>query len=169
VRDVAAVIIALRGPWAIAPHTAAALADARVAVIDLSAPPAIPTELATVLGSRLITIDDLARRPVASNGDRLVRRLSALVDETVAEYVDWLERQSDRDTARAMVTRAEGTRRDELDHLWRRLPDLGDLERAEIERMTQHLAARLLRDPLARLGDDEDGQRARAARELFGL
>jgi len=35
--------------------------------------------------------------------------------------------------------------------------------------MTRHLARRLFRAPLERLGSDPDGRRRRAAEELFGL
>jgi hypothetical protein len=35
--------------------------------------------------------------------------------------------------------------------------------------MSRRLAARLLREPLERLGDDRDGSHERAARALFGL
>jgi glutamyl-tRNA reductase len=74
-----------------------------------------------------------------------------------------------RETAREMVERAEEARLTELADLWRRLPDLRSDERAQIERMTRHLADRLLEAPLQRLGRDADGHNERAARELFGL
>jgi hypothetical protein len=35
--------------------------------------------------------------------------------------------------------------------------------------MTEHLAERLMREPLTRLGRDVDGRHEAAARELFGL
>ena len=41
--------------------------------------------------------------------------------------------------------------------------------RATIEAMSRHLARRLLRDPLERLGADADGRHERAVRELWAL
>lgn len=165
----AVVVVALRGPWTIDRATTDHLARGAAIVIDLSAPPAVPGVLGDALGSRLVTVDDLGRRPAGVHGDEPIGRLTALAAETVDAYVDWLDHRDNRQTARAMSERAEAARRAELGRLWRRLPDLGDAEREEIERMTRHLATNLLRDPLAKLGDDVDGLRARAARDLFGL
>ena len=50
-----------------------------------------------------------------------------------------------------------------------RLPGLEPPARAAIVAMTQHLAQRLLRQPLERLGRDSDGQDERTVRELFAL
>lgn len=169
VESFAVVVVALRGLWTIDRATIDHLARGAAIVIDLSAPPAVPGALGDALGSRLVTVDDLARRPAGAHGDQPIGRLTALAAETVEAYIDWLDHRDDRETARAMSERAEAARRAELGRLWRRLPDLGDAEREEIERMTRHLAMNLLRDPLAKLGDDVDGRRARAARDLFGL
>jgi hypothetical protein len=49
------------------------------------------------------------------------------------------------------------------------LPDLEPEARDAIEAMTAHLAARLLREPLERLGRDPDGQGERAVRDIFAL
>ncbi len=165
----AVVVVALRGTWKIGPTTAARLLGSEAAVIDLSAPPALPGWLAEGLGDRLVTIDDLARRPAAAGEDALVARLGRLADSTLAEYREWLEHGHVRATAQAMTERAEQARHAELGDLWQRLPDLRSDERAEIERMTRHLADRLLREPLERLGQDVDGRHEQAARELFGL
>ena len=59
--------------------------------------------------------------------------------------------------------------RDPIGRLWRRLPNLGRREREAIEHMSRQLATQLLRDPLTRLGDDRDGRRSQAARDLFDL
>lgn len=167
--SLAVVVLALRGPWTIEDATRDQLVGGAAIVVDLSAPPAVSADLRNALGSRLLTIDDLARRPSEADGDPLVGRLSTLAAATVDAYIDWLDHQGDRETARAMSERAEAARHAELGRLWRRLPDLDHDEREEIEQMTRHLAMKLLRDPLARLGDDVDGRRARAARDLFGL
>jgi hypothetical protein len=67
------------------------------------------------------------------------------------------------------VTRADREREAELAVLWRRLPDLDPDARDAIERMTRHLAERLLRDPLERLGRDTTGSAEQAVRDLFAL
>lgn len=169
VGEAAAIVVALAGPWTIGPETAAALLDGRAHVVDLSAPPATPAAVRVALGPRFVSIDDLAVRTTPIGDERLVGRLRDLAAATVDEYVDWLARDADRAAARTMAERAETARSIELGELWRRLPHLEAAERSEIERMSRHLAERLLREPLARLGDDSDGRREQAARELFGL
>ncbi len=169
VGTVTGVVIALRGTWRVASETRDAIADGDSWIVDLSSPPAIPEDLRGRLGSRLVTIDDLARVSGPEREHHLVQRLTRLASDTAADYAEWLDREPRRETARAMAERAAIARAAELDRLWERLPSLGPTEREEIERMARHLAERLLREPLERLGRDADGRHAEAARELFGL
>jgi glutamyl-tRNA reductase len=96
-------------------------------------------------------------------------RLLKLVEDTLAGFSDWLAGRSQRATAAALAERAEAQRQAELDQLWRRLPELKPEVREAIEGMSRHLAGRLLREPLERLGRDADGRAEQAARELFAL
>ncbi|HET9681511.1 MAG TPA: hypothetical protein VFP19_05670, partial [Candidatus Limnocylindrales bacterium] len=85
------------------------------------------------------------------------------------EFRAWQRREPDRTLARALADRATKARSTELEALWSRVPGLEADERAAIEQMTQRLTERLLRDPLERLHEDDDGERGRAAQELFRL
>ncbi len=49
------------------------------------------------------------------------------------------------------------------------MPDLEPEARAAIDGMARHLARRLLREPLERLGRDADGRDEQAVRDLFAL
>jgi glutamyl-tRNA reductase len=166
------VIVALGGPWPIGPATVSGLEGGGTIVVDVSVPVAAPRELARRLGRRWITADDLAtisvdeRDPGAA---ALTARVDTLIDQTVSAFADWSARRDGRAAADALVRRAELEREQELAALWRRLPNLDGDTRIAIEGMTRHLAARLLRQPLERLGRDGDGQDGRAVRELFGL
>jgi hypothetical protein len=68
-----------------------------------------------------------------------------------------------------LIERADRERQAELAALWRRLPDLEPEARGAIEGMTRHLADRLLREPLERLGRDTDGRDERVVRDIFAL
>ena len=162
------VVIALRGTWPAPESTIESLRARSVPVIDLSAPSAVDASARTRLGALFTSIDDLARGD-GEVDERLRRRLIELVDDTTAEYLRWLGARSRRSAAEALVERVGHERLIELETLWRRLPDLDPIARQEIERMAEHLAGRLLREPLVRLGRDVDGRHERAARELFGL
>lgn len=167
----AAVIVALGGPWTIGQGTIDSLAAGSTIVVDLSVPAAVPPTLAERLRSRFISADALALAEAdpVSVDDRSLARLDELIDAATAEFGAWLDVRDGRAAAAALAARADGERHAELDQLWRQLPDLDADARDVIERMSGHLARRLLREPLERLGRDPDGRHERAARELFGL
>jgi glutamyl-tRNA reductase len=164
------VVVALAGPWSIGATTIDALARSETVVVDLSVPAAVPDELAQILGARLITADALALADVGSAAqDGPPARLDALVERSTAEFVAWLKGRDGRGVAKTLKERADHEREAELAALWRRFPDLESEARDAIDGMTRHLADRLLREPLERLGRDVDGRHETAARELFGL
>jgi glutamyl-tRNA reductase len=164
----AGVIVALAGRWPIGDPAIDALALSPTVVVDLSVPAAVPLTLVESLGPRLITADTLADKgPAVQDGS--AARLDGLVDRSTAEFLDWLKRRDGRATAEALVEHADRQREAELAALWRRLPNLEPEARLAIEAMTQHLATRLLREPLERLGRDDDGRDERIVRELFAL
>lgn len=165
------VIVAIGGPWRIAPDTIATLVAGRATVVDLSFPPAV-VGLAGLPGARIVTADDLALgAPIDADAapSATVARLDALIDETVEAFVLWTQRDGSRAAAAELVRRADAERSRELDRLWHRLPGTDPDTRAAVEEMTRHLADRLLRPPLERLGRDADERTAAAIRELFAL
>jgi glutamyl-tRNA reductase len=167
----AGVVVALSGPWPIAAGTVEALRGSRTVVVDLSVPAAVPEPAVAAIGQRFVSADALAladAEPGALQSGSLAR-LEALVDSTTAEFLDWLEGRDGRAAAEALIRRADRDREAELAALWRRLPDLQPEARDAIEGMTRHLARRLLREPLERLGRDSDGRDERAVRDIFAL
>jgi glutamyl-tRNA reductase len=164
------VIVALAGPWPIGPATIDALAASATGVVDLSVPAAVPSRLAELIGGRLITADDLAFAAIGPDvHDGASARLDSLADRSTTEFLDWLKCRDGRATAKALVEHADREREAELAALWRRLPDLEPQAREAIEAMTLHLATRLHREPLERLGRDTDGRDERTVRDLFAL
>jgi glutamyl-tRNA reductase len=167
----AGIIVALGGPWLIGADTIDALAASTTVVVDLSVPAAVPDLATEALGPRFVSADALAladaepKRLQAGS----IARLDALVDATTTEFLDWLKRRGGRAAAQALVEQADRQREAELAALWRRLPDLEPEARDAIEAMTRHLATRLLREPLERLGRDSDGRDERAIRGIFAL
>lgn len=166
-----AVFVALGGPWIVSAHTVEALVGSEAVVADLSVPGAVPQALAGRLGRRLMTADDLAVREAnEAPGDPTPDpRSDELIERTVQAFLHWQARGDSRAAADALVRRADLEREAELAALWRKLPALEPEARQAIEGMTRHLAARLLREPLERLGRDADGVDDRAVRDLFAL
>jgi len=175
VAAVAGVIVALGGPWPIREAGIEALRGGSAIVVDLSVPVAVPPALIERLGDRFISADALALAdlPAAVAGNAVdpgtAARHDALIDESTSEFLAWQDRRRGRAAAAALVERADEERAAELAALWRRLPDLEPDAREAIETMTRHLAGRLLREPLERLGRDADGRDERVVRDLFAL
>jgi glutamyl-tRNA reductase len=170
--EFAGVVVALRGRWSISAEAETALLASGAIVVDLSVPAALAERLAVSLGSRHVSADALALAEEAGETpppDEELARLETLIDTTAAEFTSWLEAHERRATAEALAEQADSARQAELAELWRRLPSLDAESRDVIEGMSRHLAARLLREPLERLGHDPDGRADSQVRELFGL
>lgn len=167
----AGVVVALSGPWPIGTAAIEALRASTTVVVDLSVPAALPDAAAVALGRRFASADDLAQADAEADplDDGTAARHEILIDRTTADYLAWLNRRDGRAAAETLIELVERERETELASLWRRLPDLEPDAREEIERMSRHLATRLLRRPLERLGRDPDGREARAVRDLFAL
>jgi glutamyl-tRNA reductase len=165
----AGVMVALSGSWLLAEASRGALADGGAWIVDLSAPPAVADDVVLRLGRRFISIDDLAHGDDRTRPAALLARLDTLVEETLDAYLDWTVRERQRHAASVLADRATEARSAELAALWRRMPMLDPAARAEVERMAERLSDRLLRRPLERLQQDDDGRHDRAVRELFGL
>jgi len=166
----AGVVVALAGRWQLTGETIRALGAGPV-VVDLSVPAALGEAAIEALGPRLVSADALALVEPDGSGpttERL-RRLDGLVEETVRQYAEWLDGRKSRATAEALIRRADREREAELELLWRRLPGLEPEVRAAIDGMARHLARRLMREPLERLGRDSDGTDEQVVRDLFAL
>lgn len=166
----AGIVIALGGPWPVGAAAIETAAASPTIVVDLSVPAAVPAVLARLLDARLVTADALAHvesEPESDDGS--AERLDTLIDRTTEEFVAWQKGRVGRAAAEALVERADREREAELAALWRQLPDLEPDAREAIEGMSRHLADRLLREPLERLGRDIDGRDERAVRDLFAL
>jgi glutamyl-tRNA reductase len=168
-RLVDGVITAIGAEWPVGPEDRARLAESGIAIVDLSSPPAVPADLRAVLGERFVSVDDLATSPEYEPQDRLRRKLEGLVSESGREYCQWLRTRDAVPAIHAMASAAEAHRREELEWLLRRLPELTAEERALVEQMSHRLVAGILHQPLAALNADESGKLESAARELFRL
>ena len=168
--DFAGVIVAIAGPWPIGPATIDALVERGCIVIDLSVPAAVAEPAAAALGPRLISADALALAEGEVTPDEAaLHRIDALVDRATVDFLGWLDGRAARGAAEALVQHADREREAELAALWQRLPDLEPEARQAIDQMARHLARRLFREPLRRLGRDTDGRDEQAVRDMFAL
>lgn len=165
---VAGVIVALAGVWPLAGEDARALAASGAVIVDMSSPAAIPEALRAVLAEHLVSADDLAWTDDVGSQDPLSGQAEQLVADAADCYLRWLRSRSTVPAIKAIGAAADARRCDELEWLFRRLPDLPEKERSLIEQMSHRLVADILHAPRSALHSDHDGRLTQAARELFG-
>lgn len=165
----AGVVLAVAGPWNLAPDAVRTLAEHQAPVVDLSSPPAVDAALRDALGARFVSVDDLARGPEDTLRDRVRRRVARLVNDADGELGAWVAARDAVPAIQALTELAESRRAAEVDRLLRRLPHLEDRDRELVEQMSRRLVAGLLHAPLSTLREDSAGDHERAARDLFLL
>jgi glutamyl-tRNA reductase len=144
-------------------------------VLDIALPRDVDAAVAELDNVFLYDIDDLQQIV----GDNLERRRSAIpraekiVAEEVERYREWLAALDVVPVLRRIRSRAEGVRAAETERVLARLAHLDEADRAEVERLTRQLLAKLIHDPTVRLkeaaGNGGGAALVEAARYLFGV
>jgi glutamyl-tRNA reductase len=168
VPEVGGAMVALCGTWQVGEKDAQRLAERGTMVIDMSSPPAVTNALQARLGNCFVSTDELAGESGFEPQGRLRRRLEELVDESSDAYRRWLHSRKALPAITAIGEAADEQRRQELEWLFRRLPDVAEKDRSLIEQMSHRLVAGILHAPRSALNTDESGELAQAARDLFG-
>ena len=175
-REPALIVVALAGPWNLAPGSELSLAGGPV-IVDLSMPAALPARTVEALGARYVGIDHLASdSPAAGPASlpeepatrRYRERLLGLRESTLASYRERVTRREPSTAARVLAERVERERQDLLDALFRGRPNLEPADQAAIDAMTARLTGRLFGSVLERLARGDEGGR-RVVRDVFGL
>ena len=162
------VVVAIAGPWPLGRSGIDGLRERRVPVVDLSSPPALCPDAHGELDELFVSVDDLADDDHGP-GERIRRRLEALISQTGREYCHWIRTRDAVPAIQAVVESAESHRRAEIVWLRRRLPALSDDELALVDQMSHRLVAALIHAPLVALNEDPSPDLERVARELFGV
>ena len=161
-------LVALCGTWRVGEKDAGRLAERGTIVVDMSSPPAVTDAFQARLGDRFVSTDELAGESGFEPQGRLRRRLEELVEESSEAYRRWLHSRIALPAIQAIGEAADEQRRQELEWLFRRLPDVAEKDRSLIEQMSHRLVAGILHAPRSALNTDENGALAQAARDLFG-
>lgn len=144
----------------------------RLLVLDLAVPRDVEPEAAELDGVQLLDLDQLADVVEANLGSRELHRPKAdsVVEEAVAALSSELAAREAGPTIARLVDQAEVVRRGELRRAMSRMPELGEAERLQLERLTQAIAAKLIHKPITFLREHaDDPQRRRIVEEAFDL
>jgi glutamyl-tRNA reductase len=125
-------------------------------VLDLAVPRDFDPRIGERPGVWLYSVDDLAAACDANRKSRQ-RQLPAavtIVDDEVRRFMADLHHRSTAPVIEQLRAGWNETGEAELERLFRRLPSLGDAERAEIRQAFDRYAAKLLHPPLASLRNE---------------
>ena len=141
-------------------------------LFDLSVPRNIEPAAASTDNVSLFNIDDLTSIAEENLSERKQAAVEAekIVEEEVAEFLDWWGTLDAVPLIKAIRDEAERIRGDELARALGRLSELSDEEAETLEAMTRSIVNRMLHNPtisLKKQGADE--AHLRSARDLFGL
>jgi glutamyl-tRNA reductase len=125
-------------------------------VLDLAVPRDFDPRIGTRPGVWLYSVDDLAAACDANRRSRQREMPAALaiIDEETRRFMGDLHHRSTAPVIERLRAGWSETGDAELDRLFRRLPDLGAAERAEIRQAFERYAAKLLHPPLVTLRDE---------------
>lgn len=143
--------------------------------LDLAVPRDIDPGVRAIGGVTLHDLDDLQGRVEQNRQLRESERpgVEAIIQQEVAHFTAWLHGAELRPLLSAMHARGEEIRRQELERIFRRLPDADPAVREVMDRLSRSIIAKLLHGPSARLRTETDPERchvyAHALQDLFGL
>lgn len=168
-----------------APHAVISAEVARAALarrsnqpmvfIDIAVPRDVDPGVRQLPNVHYFDIDDLAAHLNGALADRQreVPRVEAIVAQEVRAFDEWLRGLEVTPLIAGLHAKADAIRRAEVDKTLRRLPQLGELERRQIERLTEALVSKLLHEPTRRLKAESQrgnpGPYVAAVRNLFAL
>lgn len=119
--------------------------------LDLSVPRSIAPGVGRVAGVLRYDLDDLEAVVQKNRARRAgeVEAVQRILQEEAARLAQEMETAAVGPVIRSLREKAEHIRADELDALWRRLPELTPPQRAAVEQATHLMLAKLLNDPMA--------------------
>ena len=145
--------------------------------IDIAVPRDLDPRLIEIDNVYLYDIDDLSSvvEINKSDRDREAVKAARIVDEETLKFQKWYQGVAVTPTIVALKDKFEEIGRGELDRTLARMPELGEIERKNMEKMLAAIIAKILHDPLTYLksescaGRDNSDLKITLVRELFGL
>lgn len=142
-------------------------------IIDISVPRNIDPKINDIDNIYLYNIDDL-QGIVNSNIEersREAEKSERIIDEEVESFLMWQESLSATPTIVALREKAEAVKKEEMERLMNRFPNLGEKEKKAIEIMAGSIVNKLIHPPTAALKEDSEDREALISmiRRLFGI
>ena len=142
-------------------------------IVDISVPRNVAPEVGEMEHVFLYNIDDL--NSISEKNRRLreseKKKAEILIGAEVDKFNMWWQAFSARPVITALMDKANRIRTTQLDKTLKKLPPLNDEERFSLEKMTESIVTKLLKDPISLLKENtgNNGDLADSVRYLFRL
>lgn len=144
-----------------------------VFIIDITVPRNIDPEINDLDNVYLYSVDDLQNVVDANISERgkEADKAELLIEEEIETFQRWLTSLDSVPTVVALRTKADAIKKEEVERLLNRLPDLGEKERKAIEYMASNIINKLIHPPTAALKEDTEDKDILIAtiRKLYGI
>jgi glutamyl-tRNA reductase len=144
-----------------------------VFIIDISVPRNIDPEINDLDNVYLYDVDDLQGVVDANIVERQkeAEKAESIIDEEIEAFQKWISSLDSVPTVVALREKAEGIKREELERLINKLPELGEKERKAIEYMASAIVNKLIHPPTVALKDDAEDKETLIAtiKKLYGI
>jgi glutamyl-tRNA reductase len=144
-----------------------------VFIIDISVPRNIDPEINDMNNVYLYDVDDL-RGVVDTNileRQKEAKKAEDIIEEEIETFKKWLSSLDSVPTVIALRDKAEAIKKEEMDKLLNRLPEIGEKEKKAIEGMAGSIVNKLIHAPTVALREDSEDKDIMIAtiKRLYGL
>ncbi|HYA26532.1 MAG TPA: glutamyl-tRNA reductase [Thermodesulfovibrionales bacterium] len=144
-----------------------------VFIIDISVPRNVDPEINHLANVYLYDVDDL-QGVVDTNvmeRQKEARKAEEIIEEEIDSFEKWLASLDSVPTVIALRSMAENIKKEELERLMNKLPELGEKERKAIEHMASAITNKLIHPPTVALKEDAEDRDALIAtiKKLYAL
>lgn len=129
-----------------------------VFIIDISVPRNIDPEINNIDNVYLYDVDDLQGVVEENIMERKkeAEMAEAIIQEEIAAFQKWISSLDSIPTVVALRNKAEEIKKDELDRLMNKFPELGEKERKAIEYMASAIVNKLIHPPTVAIKEDSE-------------
>lgn len=142
-------------------------------IVDIAVPRNVEPDVGRMERVFLYNIDDLHEvlEKNRRNRESEKKKAEILIGVEVDKFNAWWQTFSVRPVLTALMNKADRIRTSQLDKTLKKLPPLNDEERYRLEKMTQAIVAKLLKDPISLLKENAggNGDLTNVVRQLFRL
>ncbi len=145
----------------------------QVFIIDISVPRNIDPEINDLDNVYLYNIDDLQGVVDANKFERLkeAEKAEMIIEEEIEPFLKWQSSLDSVPTIIALRDKAEEIKKEELDKLLNKIPDIGEKEKKAIEYMAAAIVNKLIHPPTMAMKEDTEDKDIMIAimKKLYGI